>query len=339
MTRKNTEYLKSYSFEEDGILAGVFAFDAIIGKGFSPGSITTIISESGLGKTTIALNLAGKLSEFGYTSLYVDSEGSVSKELLYSTGAANQIDKKLFYFRESAFSKVEEIIDYYLENTDVKFIFIDSITCLVHDGFLNLNKTKSNNKQKGISITTNNSNYDSRRFGLFMKKYNSLVKQKNICLVLINQYRNKVDMQIGTVLTMAAGKSVKYISDSIINIVPLKSTGKHKDFKDIKKLSNGIELEFEVLKSNKQAPHKTIPFYLIYGRGISNLYAAIYALKKLGRLKEENNYFTFVNSDGSETKFHGSEELNKGIWILLTDPIFTEIRNYYETEVSDTYEY
>ncbi len=336
MTKKDDKF-KSYSFELDDIATNIYPFDAILDGGFAPGSITNIISESGVGKTTIALQLAARLAEAGNAVLYIDSEGSVSKQLLASTGAESLIDKKLYYIRKSTFSEVEEVIDYYLQNIDLKFIFIDSITCLIHDGFVNLNKSKSNDEQKGISITTNNTNYDSRRFGFFMKKYNAIIKQRDICMVIINQYRNKVDMKIGTVLTMASGKTVKYISDVIISIAPLKGTGKYKDFKDIKKLSNGAELELEIIKSNRLAPHKRLPFYLIYGRGISVLYSSIYALIKLGKLTESNNYFTFTNSNSVEIKFHGAEELNSTIWECLDETDINEIKNYYNNEVSNTY--
>lgn len=333
---KKDEFLKSYSFDKEDIATGLFALDAILGGGFAPGSITTMVAESGIGKSTIALETASLLAEQGYTVLYIDSEGSISQKLLLSTGAFYQIDKKLFYIRKSTFSEVEEVIDFYLKNTDIQFIFIDSITCLIHDGFVNLNKSKSKSDKAGISITTNNSNYNSRRFGLFMNKYNSIIKQRDLNMILINQYRNKVDMQVGTILTMASGKAVRYISDVILSVAPLKGTGKYKDFKDIKKSSNGTELEFEIIKSNRLAPHKRVPFYLKYGYGIVNLYSYIYYFLKMDFLKECNNYFTFKTTDG-EFKFHGADELNKNLHNYVKDETAVGVLNYYINEVSDAH--
>ena len=333
---KKEEFLKSYSFDKEDIATGIFAVDGMLCGGFAPGSITTFVAESGIGKSTIALQTATKLAERGFTVLYIDSEGSISQKLILSTGATYQLDKKLFYIRKSTFSEVEEVIDYYLENTDIQFIFIDSISCLIHDGFVNLNKSKSKRDKAGISITTNNSNYNSRRFGLFMNKYNSIIKQRNLNMVLINQYRNKVDMQVGTILTMASGKAVRYMSDVIISIALLKGTGKYKDFKDIKKSSNGTELEFEIVKSNRLAPHKRLPFYLQYGHGIANLYSYIYYYFKIGFLKESNNYFT-LSTGGSEIKFHGADELNQKLHEYVDNNTAISVLNYYINEVSDTH--
>ena len=300
--------LKSYSLDLPTIKSNIIALDTILVDGFTPGSIVQFIAESAIGKTTIASHVALKMCKQDKKILYLDTEGSVTKNLLDSIGLTEYIDSNFFYVRESTFSKVESIIDSYIELMEIDFIIVDSIACLISDGFVNLNKSKNDNEKKGISITSNNTNINSRQLTMFLNKYNSLAKSRNITFIMINQYRNKVDLQVGTILKEFGGKNVRYNSDVIIRIAPLKSTGIYKDFKNLRKIPNGVDLEFEIIKSNKSSSGKRVPFYLIFGTGVSNVYSVIYALMGMKIITESNSYYSYKYKN-VERKFHGSEEL------------------------------
>lgn len=247
------------------------------------GEVVQIIGESGIGKSTLILQMIKELCNQEYKILFVDAEGSVTKEQLESVGVYEQINKKLFYVRASTFKDVEKVLDQFIDTDEIQFIFIDSIACLVHNGLVGIDKKKS------ISITTNNSNYSSKQLTLFMQKYNALAKSKGIVFVLVNQLRSKFDNKMNSTLKEAGGKNVKYNSDVILKLK--KATPSSEFTKLVTPFEQGIPLIIEVVKSNKCSP-KSFPGYLIYGRGLSDVLNSIYALIHLNVIKKVNGHYS-----------------------------------------------
>lgn len=271
----------------------IFALDFILKGGIETGSSYQLVGESGIGKSTISLMIAKNICRQGKRIVYIDSEAAITKELIRLMELQEYIDNKQFiYIRESTFTAVEQTLDKLIATDEISLVIVDSIATLVNQGFTNL--------KNGISITNNNTNNTTRPLVLFMNKYKSLASSKNFALILVNQYRNKIDMQKGTLLKEYGSKNVRYNSDVILRINPIKSIGKHSAFKDMTKADdNGIDLVFEVVKSNKASPLESIPFYLIYGRGISNIYNYFYALLNTNVICREGSYYKFLCGENS----------------------------------------
>ena len=272
MAKEKTPFdmVNNYLDDLNIIQTNIFALDFILKGGIEEATTYQLVGESGVGKSTIALTVARNICEQGKHVVYIDSEGSVSKELLKSIGLIYYLDEKMFtYVRENTFSKVEEILDSLLSTDEVSLVIVDSIATLVNEDFTNLNN--------GISITTKNTYFTTGPLVLFMNKYKSLAMSKKFSLLLINQYRNTIDMKKGTILKEYGSKNTKYNSDVILRIGPIKSNSDYYDFKRMTKpFENGKELCFEVVKSNKASPTESIPFYFVYGKGISDVCKILY---------------------------------------------------------------
>ncbi len=332
--------LKSSKLSKERIKTDIVPFDSIINGGFeTTGTIVQIISSSGLGKSSITCQICLALCNKGFNILYVDTEGSVGLDLLSSVGLIDYLDNHFFYVRESSFSKVEQVMDQFISTNEIQFIVIDSLANLMHDGFddLSLNKNKpikdENKKEKNgaISITTNNSNYNSRQLTLFLNKYSMISKEKKISMIYINQFRTRITNLFNYAEEKIGGsKNVKYNSDIIIKISNNIST-ENKDFKTfVNKESEdkiGRDLEFEIIKSNQSRPGRKIPFRLIFGKGISNKYCGFYALYKLGLITKSSSTY-YYTKNGLQKKYSGKDDLLAKYedWY---DASYEEITNFY----------
>lgn len=321
MSKKDIELI-SYEIPNDNIKTNILCVDCVLNGGIIPGTTIQFVSESGLGKSTLCLEIAKNLCYQEMKVLYLDAEGSVTQNTLSTIGITEyMINNTFYYVRESTFGNVEKVIDKFLESINFDLVIIDSIAALINDDFLD--------SSKSASITTNNSNLNSRPLTLFLNKYNSIAKKRKISFIFINQYRNKVDMKIGTVLKEYGGKSVRYNSDVILKIIPLKSNGKNRDFSKLPQIIPGNKLELEIIKSNRIIPGLKIPFYLVYGRGVSELYQKIYALIKLKIINENNSYYKYT-INGVTYRRHGFEELYYSIINqFLDDEVMSKIREFY----------
>lgn len=312
--------IPNYFKETEIIKSEIFILDIMLKNGLELGQSVQIVSESGIGKSTIALQIASNICKQGKKIIYIDSEGSITREIFETTGNNEYLNNNFFYIRESTFSNVEKYLDMYLETNEISFVFVDSLASLINEGYTNL--------KGGISITSNNTNYATKPLVSFMNKYKSLASSKKFCLILINQYRNKIDMRKGTILKEFGSKNVKYNSDTILKISPITSQSRNKDFKG---LNSGITLEFEIIKSNKTSPGVSYPFFLMYGRGVSNNCNYLNALINLGIVKQNGTYFS-LEHEGICIKEQGFEKFyNKIIEIEL------DLIQYYSTEINNYY--
>jgi len=58
---------------------GIKEFDFVLGGGIVPGSMVLVGGEPGIGKSTLLLQVAGKLEELGHSTLYVSGENPRSR--------------------------------------------------------------------------------------------------------------------------------------------------------------------------------------------------------------------------------------------------------------------
>lgn len=332
--------LKSSKLSNERIKTDIVPFDSIINGGFeTTGTLVQLISASGLGKSTIACQICVTLCAKDYNVLFVDTEGSVGLDLITSIGLDEYLDNRFFYIRESSFSKVEQVMDQFISTGEIQFIVVDSLANLMHDGFddLSLNKNKpikdetKKEKNGAISITTNNSNYNSRQLTLFLNKYSMISKEKKISMIYINQFRTRITNLFNYAEEKIGGsKNVKYNSDIIIKISD-NISAENKDFKTFVNKETedkiGRDLEFEIIKSNQSRPGRKIPFRLIYAKGISNKYCGFYALYKLGLITKSSSTY-YYTKNGLQKKYSGKEDLlaHYEDWY---DTSYEEITNFY----------
>ena len=85
--------LPDYMSDTKIIPTNIYMLDYILNGGMETGSFVQLIAESGLGKSTIALQIAYNYCETGEKVVYVDTESSVSNEILELTGVAEFINQ------------------------------------------------------------------------------------------------------------------------------------------------------------------------------------------------------------------------------------------------------
>ena len=109
------------------IATGFSEFDRVLGGGIVPGSVTLIAGEPGIGKSTLMLQICGKLSETAKI-LYVSGEESPRQLKLRADRLGVQSDN-LYVLSETCLGDVLESVEE--EKPDV--LIVDSIQTLYQD--------------------------------------------------------------------------------------------------------------------------------------------------------------------------------------------------------------
>lgn len=285
------------------ISTGIYSLDNLLNGGIDLGSKVQIVAESSTGKSTIALQICKNWCLKGLNVFYIDSENSITKELLESTGCSEFIKKskngRLVILKESSFNKVTEYLDQAIELEEFSLVIVDSLASLVNDCYVDLKNTKDVKL-----VTNNNTNYESRPINLFINKYSELAKSYKVAFLYINQYRNKVDPLKGTILKEFGNKMVRYNSDVIIKIKKEKDMlwetedeiYSDKPFLEAMPATHA-RLTFTVDKSNKVITGTTIDSYIKYGYGLDANIESV--LKKIrdGDVIKSGKYYTDENGN------------------------------------------
>lgn len=265
--------------------------DYILGGGIRNESITQLVGEHSTGKTSIALEIALAFCKMGKKVLYVDSENTLTESKLRDFNLDDYNNEFFFYCNISMFSKVEELMDKFISTGEISLIIVDSIASLINEGYLNI--TGGSSKKSGISITNNNSNYDSRPLGLFLKKYEALANTMGFSMLLINQYRCKIDKRVGTI---SSRYGPKYLDNICNTIIKIKSSSSSDYAKQLSCLKNCCIEEFEVIKSDCLSPKTTVPFCFEYGKGINEIYDTVYFMIHEKIIAKNGTYYSIGNS-------------------------------------------
>ena len=111
-------------------LTGIKEFDRTLGEGVVPGSLVLIGGEPGIGKSTLLLEVAGKLSSSKFPVLYISGEESAEQTKL----RASRLGVSSPYIYVSPETNVEEIAEL-MEKLKPRAVVIDSIQTIYREDF------------------------------------------------------------------------------------------------------------------------------------------------------------------------------------------------------------
>lgn len=283
--------------EKSKTSTGIVELDALLNGGLSVGTMTQIVGEVSTGKTHIALQIANNFCKQDKKVLFIDTKSDVTSSLIMNIGINNYLGKNFYYICETKFSSVEKLLDAFLIEQTIDLIIIDSIAGLTNSGYLDLGS-------KGIKVDNNNSNYDSRPLSLLVNKIKKLAIDMNICILLTNEFRNKIQTfgKKGTIVKIFGPKKLQYESTNIIQINPIGAKNNYcKLFKSLfSSLQNdniGKLLEFQVIQSNEIASDTCLPFFLEYGVGLSKLISFIFMVYDSKLVIKTGSYYKLKATD------------------------------------------
>lgn len=285
------------------ISTGIKSLDFILGGGLELGSKVQFVAESSTGKTTLSLQICKNFCKKDLNVLYVDTENSVTEELLKATECDEFINNEsntngeLVLLKESDFNSVSDKLDKCIKSKYFQLVIIDSLASMVSNCYTDIDDNVK-------SLTNNNTNFESRPINLFINKYSNLANKYNFAIIYVNQYRNKVDPKNGTILKEFGAKVVRYNSDIIIKIKKVTKGELWQDeneiFSDDVKANAGVplthaKLSFTLDKSNKMLSGTSIDTFIRFGYGIDDLLDDLINKIRCNEINKEGKYYSLPN--------------------------------------------
>ena len=277
---------------------GSIILNKLFGGGLPMTKNIQIYSESGYGKSTIVLSICKNLCKQGHRVLYIDAEGSVNENLLRTMGILTSDENNLLYDADtnpdgpflfvqiSYFEDIEEILETLIPkynnkgvaiDSDFRLVVIDSVAALAP-------KEYRGDSGEKLSVTSNKPGIVAKALAAFLRKFNGYKTAYNMSFLYINQTRENLSMSFASKYedSIPGGKAMIYYTDVLIKLT---SRGLYK-----KKVTTGAGEEQEIptereigvtCKKNKITDGQvTLPLQVVFGRGISNIAAMPYVLRR-----------------------------------------------------------
>ena len=277
---------------------GSIILNKLFGGGLPMTKNIQIYSESGYGKSTITISMCKALCKQGHRVLYIDAEGSVNENLLRTMGILTSDENNLLYDADtnpdgpflfvqiSYFEDIEEILETLIPkynnkgvaiDSDFRLVVIDSVAALAP-------KEYRGDSGEKLSVTSNKPGIVAKALAAFLRKFNGYKTAYNMSFLYINQTRENLSMSFASKYedSIPGGKAMIYYTDVLIKLT---SRGLYK-----KKVTTGAGEEQEIptereigvtCKKNKITDGQvTLPLQVVFGRGISNIAAMPYVLRR-----------------------------------------------------------
>lgn len=277
--------------------SGSLVIDCVLsnGKGIPLGKFISINAEAAIGKSTMCLHIARNCCAKGFRCLYIDTECGLNKDQLISFSLLPFVENRTFIPKHiRTYRELDDLLGAALSDPQLKLIFIDSLTDIIPDQFVESNIADIN--QPAL---------EARCQSLILKKYKYLFSKSGKTLILILQNRTKIAMGYGqqTTVQAAGGKAVEYHMDVTLELIKkefLTRTVKGHD----KPLPYGSECFLKANKNRYVPPKIPMQIQIIFGKGVSNSSAIANALVLNGIAKISSRRYV-VDFEGETCEFIG----------------------------------
>lgn len=305
LTKKGGSALDRYApGPVEKISTGVISLDIVLGGGYPKGNLIEVTSETGVGKTTMLLQVAKNLIKKGIKVAYNDLENGVEDSIIEGMGLKEYKDSGHFKLSSPrTFDELEEVFDELLvPNPPYPVVVIDSLTAAMPG------------KLEGISITEIQPGLQARLESALLQKYKSMLRKTGVTVFMICQMRTKFDFRGKSESDTAGSKAVSFYSDMRIRLkIGERMMRKEMTAFGERLVPYGNIAHIWSLKNRSERPDIMIDIPIIFGVGVSNIMTLKEVMSVNGMITGGGGGNFAIHFKGEDTSVRGTEALNA--WI------------------------
>lgn len=228
---------------------GSVQLDCALGGGFPIGRITEIYGPEGSGKSTSCIHAIAHCQAMGGKAVYIDLEGTFDKLYARSLGVVLADLPVITPTNGEAAISMGEML---CKTGAIDLLIVDSIAVMLPS------------KVEEGEVSDANMSYHAKLVSAWAKRITPILYKHKICVIAINQIREKPGVAFGNPEYVTGGNALKYYASVRIDI--RKSGTVHKDKEDV---IIGEPRKIKIIKCKiSSSQNKTMMVDIFYGEGI-----------------------------------------------------------------------
>jgi len=278
---------------------GILAIDRVIGGGIPAGKLSEIYGDFSTGKSRIACHVIAETQRLGGRAVLIDTERALDQGLITLTGV--KLDDTFFYpDPDTQLKTIEDVFKVIGES--VKLLRDDDpdqLLTIIWDSVAATPGIEDLEKEIGRSEA---SMRRAKVIGDGLKQVMAKVYQSKICLIFINQIRDKIGVMYGEKTETVGGKAIKFTASLRLHCF-LSGAIRNESTKEL----DGYKGRLEVAKSKICRPFGVVNFEMLTDKPIDTYSGLLDYMVRHGELESIAGWYKFPE----QTKKFRSEDFPK----------------------------
>ena len=275
--------------------------NVMLGGGFT--GIVELFGPERSGKTSVTIETiaVNQKEDPDFVAAWLETEGSVTKEILES----HNVDlNRVVYLGQEDVGNAESAMDILrslIESGTVDMVVLNSVAGLSPTVDIESELIKQNVAPL------------ARLMAKFLRVITGQCHKNKICVVFINQIREKVGVLFGSPETTTGGRALAFYADQKIRLNKIKLEKSDPVAKE-----DGMKVSCITYKNRlivQGNPYKECSYYVVYKTGINNVFSIPNILKNAGLISISGAWFTYIDNatgkpmiiDGIECRWNGTK--------------------------------
>jgi recombination protein RecA len=284
--------------------------------GVPKGRIIEVYGPEHTGKSSICYGILTECQKQGGIAALVDAENAFDPEFAKFLGL--DLDN-LLYCQPNSGEEAIDITEALIRSGNVDAIVVDSVAALVPE-------TEVEN-----DMSSNQMGLQGRLMSKTMRKLVGITRSHNVCLIFINQIREKIGVFYGNPEVTTGGRALKFFASVRIEM------RRSEDFKEGTNVV-GHKLKCKVIKNRLSVPYKICEIPIYYGKGIDRIDEMIQVGQVVGVIKRAGSWYSIPGDNGEPL------EINSVLAKVNSQAAFKELleqnkdyREYIENTIKNFY--